>query len=198
MFIKTSKELRYSNLNHPGPYPESPFGNQCRNCIHFAPDSIVDRTLIDSQSMIVAECRRFPPTAAKTDSSETEDHLGAFPLVISNGWCGEFVSISSKRFDDYASGDVDATHFEFAKLIELLSKQPQRTWTAWELTALANDHSLLQSKLGQGTERSQSTRMGVLASRFDGERFTLSEGSNAGFIRVRGGKNTNYRVEIID
>ncbi len=198
MLIKISKELRYSSLNHPGPHPESLLGNQCRNCIHFAPDPFVDRTLIDSQSMIVAECRRFPPTAAKTDSSETEDHLGAFPLVASNDWCGEFVSISSKRFDDFASGVVDATHSEFSKLIELLLKQPRRTWTARELTTLANDHSLLQSKLGQGTERSRTTRMGVLAGRFDGERIRLSEGNNAGFVRVRGGKNTSYRVDIID
>ena len=195
-----------------GPYPESPLGSACGYCIHFATDPFVDRSAIDSESMIVAECRRLPPTKTDTHSLDIEDRLGAFPLVVSNSWCGEFVSIDQlrippfrsadkralvqrrSRFDDCASNEIDATHQEFSRLIKLLAEQTKKGWTSSELTALAKEHSLLQSKLGDGTERSQSTRMGLLAGRYVGETFPLDGNAYAILTRSNDCRCTSYQV----
>ena len=61
---------------------------------------------------------------------------------------------------------MDETRREFSELVAILTAQDNATWTAAELTDLANQHFLLRTELGDGTTRSQSTRMGVLAGRY--------------------------------
>ena len=64
---------------------------------------------------------------------------------------------------DEAAAAMDDTRREFGELVGLLAQHTKGTWTAAELTDLANEHFLLRSELGQGTPRSQCTRLGVLA-----------------------------------
>ncbi len=95
---------------------------------------------------------------------------------------------------DDAASEMDDTRREFEELIDALAHHPQGLWTASQLTDLANQKFLLQSDLGDGTKRSQTTRMGKLAGRFVGETFTLDDETKANFKRSWDGKNTHYQV----
>ena len=97
---------------------------------------------------------------------------------------------------DDAASEMDDTRREFEELIEVMVENQKGTWSASELTDLANEKLLLQSDLGAGTTRSQTTRMGKLAGRFVDERFRLEDGSYAVFKRVQGGRHTDYRVSL--
>ena len=97
---------------------------------------------------------------------------------------------------DDAASEMDDTRREFEELIEALVENQKGTWSASELTDLANEKLLLQSDLGTGTARSQTTRMGKLAGRFVNERFRLDDGSWAVFKRVQGARYTEYRVSL--
>ncbi len=93
-----------------------------------------------------------------------------------------------------AASEMDETRRQFEELISLLADHPQGIWTASELTDLANRNFLLQAELGDGTPRSQTTRMGKLAGRFVNERFKLSEDTFARFKRSYDGQYTKYEV----
>ncbi len=93
-----------------------------------------------------------------------------------------------------AASEMDDTRREFEELVTALAKHPQGIWSSSELTDLANKHFVLQSELGDGTPRSQTTRMGKLAGRFVGERFSLDDGTYAVFKRISGGRHTQYQV----
>jgi len=85
--------LKLTSLNHPGPYPDAPNNQYCSECKYFAPDPFVDRALLVPEDLIAGECRRFPPIASiKPVVVESDDLQRVFPIVISNDWCGEFVS----------------------------------------------------------------------------------------------------------
>jgi hypothetical protein len=91
---------------------------------------------------------------------------------------------------------MDETRREFEELIAALVKHSQGNWTSSELTDLANKNFVLQAELGDGTPRSQSTRMGKLAGRFVNERFKLEDGSYAVFKRFFNGQCNQYQVFI--
>ncbi len=93
-----------------------------------------------------------------------------------------------------AASEMDDTRREFEELVTALAKHPQGIWSSSELTDLANKNFVLQSELGDGTPRSQTTRMGKLAGRFVGERFSLDDGTYAVFKRISGGRHTQYQV----
>jgi hypothetical protein len=93
-----------------------------------------------------------------------------------------------------AASEMDDTRREFEELVTALAKHPQGIWSGSELTDLANKNFVLQSELGDGTPRSQTTRMGKLAGRFVGERFSLDDGTYAVFKRISGGRHTQYQV----
>lgn len=95
---------------------------------------------------------------------------------------------------DEAACEMDDTRREFEELVTALATHPQGVWSSSELTDLANKHFVLQSELGDGTPRSQTTRMGKLAGRFVGERFSLDDGTYAVFKRISGGRHTQYQV----
>lgn len=97
---------------------------------------------------------------------------------------------------DEAAAAMDDTRREFSELVGLLAQHPKGTWTAAELTDLANEHFLLRSELGQGTPRSQCTRLGVLAGRYVDERFGMDDGSIAIFHRSDIGRKTLYHVSL--
>ncbi len=97
---------------------------------------------------------------------------------------------------DDAASEMDETRREFEELITTLAKHPQGIWSSSELTDLANKNFVLQSELGDGTPRSQTTRMGKLAGRFVGERFKLDDGSYAVFKRIFNGQYNQYQVFI--
>ncbi len=99
---------------------------------------------------------------------------------------------------DEAAAAMDDTQREFSELVGLLAQLPKGTWTAAELTDLANEHFLLRSELGQGTPRSQCTRLGVLAGRYVDERFGMDDGSIAIFHRSDIGRKTLYHVGVGD
>jgi hypothetical protein len=95
---------------------------------------------------------------------------------------------------DDASSEMDETRRQFEELIALLAEHPQGLWTASELTDLANRNFLLQAELGDGTARSQTTRMGKLCGRFVDERIKISEDKYARFRRSNDGQYTKYQV----
>jgi hypothetical protein len=97
---------------------------------------------------------------------------------------------------DDAASEMDETRREFEELIAALVKHSQGNWTSSELTDLANKNFVLQAELGDGTPRSQSTRMGKLAGRFVNERFKLEDGSYAVFKRFFNGQCNQYQVFI--
>lgn len=93
-----------------------------------------------------------------------------------------------------AASEMDETRRQFEDLIALLADHPQGIWTASELTDFANRNFVLQAELGDGTPRSQTTRMGKLVGRFVDERFKLSEDTYAKFKRSYDGQYTKYQV----
>ena len=97
---------------------------------------------------------------------------------------------------DDAANQLDDTRREFAELIGVLADHQQGTWTAAELTKLSTEHKLLESELGNGSPRSQATRMGFLVGRFIAERFELPDGRIATFHRGEDRKGNVYRVGI--
>jgi hypothetical protein len=109
--------------------------------------------------------------------------------------CGEPDFLSNA---EEASTQLDDTRREFADLVAILADHPQGIWTAAELTELCAKHEVLQDERGEGSSRSQATRMGVIAGRYVGERFELSGERSAVFHRSENSKGKLYRVEVIE
>ena len=97
---------------------------------------------------------------------------------------------------DEAASLLDETRREFAELIGVLADHPQGVWTASELVEQCGKHGLLAADLGDGSSRSQATKMGTLAGRFVTERFPLDDGRWAVFHRSEGRKGKEYRVSV--
>ena len=93
---------------------------------------------------------------------------------------------------------LDDTRREFAELVSVMADHPQGLWTATELTDLASRHGLLKLELGEGSVRSQATRVGVIAGRFVAERFELTGGRTAIFRRSEDRNGKLYRVEVVE
>ncbi len=99
---------------------------------------------------------------------------------------------------DEAASAMDETRREFTELVGVLVDHPQGVWTAAELTDLAAQHFLLRTELGEGSPRSQTTKLGVLAGRYVDERFDLGEERVAVFRRSDDGRKTLYSVGVIE
>ncbi|QEL20684.1 hypothetical protein [Limnoglobus roseus] len=95
-----------------------------------------------------------------------------------------------------AAATLDATRQDFEALVDLLADEPQGTWTAGELVAYCRRHDLLGEDLGDGSARSQSTRMGCLAGRYVGERFPHRSGGVLVFRRSTDRNGATYRVSF--
>ena len=93
---------------------------------------------------------------------------------------------------------LDETRREFAELVTVLVEHPQGTWAPSELAGLCSQHGLLKVDLGEGSPRSLATKMGTLAGRFVGERFSLTDGREATFHRDLVRKGNAYRVSVRD
>jgi hypothetical protein len=106
--------------------------------------------------------------------------------------CGELGFLENT---EEAAASMDKTRIEFSDLVAILSAKDSAGWTAAELAELANSHSLLRTELAGGTERSQSTRMGVLAGRYVDEEFKLGEDTVVTFRRSNDRGKSLYRVE---
>ena len=79
-----------------------------------------------------------------------------------------------------------------------MADHPRGVWTGGDLADLAVKSSLLTGELGEGSDRSKSTRMGKLTGRFVAERFTLTDRREIVFHRSPGRKGQEYRVQILD
>lgn len=99
---------------------------------------------------------------------------------------------------DEAATLLDDTKREFAELVAIMADHSQGIWTAAELVDLCANQTLLQSELGDGSARSQSTRLGVIAGRYVAERFELPDQRMVIFHRSEDRKGKIYRVEIED
>ncbi|GIW97574.1 MAG: hypothetical protein KatS3mg111_0907 [Pirellulaceae bacterium] len=99
---------------------------------------------------------------------------------------------------DEAATAMDETRREFTELVIALADHPQGIWTAAELTDLAADRFLLRTELGDGSRRSQTTRMGVLAGRYVDEQFDLGDERVAIFRRSDEGRKTLYSVGVVE
>jgi hypothetical protein len=97
-----------------------------------------------------------------------------------------------------AAEQMDAARREFGELVEAMSRSDQYVWTSADLARLANQNGLLGWELGDGSARSQSTRMGILATRYVAERFELDGSAIATFRRREGRKNMEYFIEVDD
>jgi hypothetical protein len=97
-----------------------------------------------------------------------------------------------------AARDLDDTRRDFAELVAILADHPQGIWTAAELSELASKHTLLGEQLGEGSARSRSTRMGILAGRYVAEAFPISGGREATFHKADARNGVNYSVYITE
>ncbi|MDB5388878.1 MAG: hypothetical protein JWM11_4524, partial [Planctomycetaceae bacterium] len=85
---------------------------------------------------------------------------------------------------DEAATLLDETRREFGELVEVLANHSQGNWTASELVDLCRRVGLMNADPGDGSSRSLSTKMGTLAGRYVGSRFTLADGREATFLRT--------------
>lgn len=97
---------------------------------------------------------------------------------------------------DEAATTLDETRREFTELVASLVEHPQGIWTAAELVEHCGREGLLKEELGEGSTRSKSTRLGVIAGRYVGERFSLSDGRAATFHRSKNRNGALYRVGV--
>ena len=97
-----------------------------------------------------------------------------------------------------AAAELDDTRREFADLVSVLADHPQGLWTATELAALVSQHGLFRSEFKDLSERSVSTRLGILAGRYVGVRFPLSRTRSAVFHRADDRKVSTHRVAVGD
>lgn len=96
-----------------------------------------------------------------------------------------------------AAEQMDAARREFGELVEAISCSEQYYFTSADLVHLAEQKSVLKSELGDGSARSKSTRMGILATRYVAERFELEGSAVATFRRREGRKNKEHFVEVV-
>ncbi len=97
-----------------------------------------------------------------------------------------------------AAAGLDDTRREFAELVSVMVEHPQGNWTAADMSELAHSHSILSDQLGDGSTRSRSTRMGILAGRFVGESFPLTGDREATFRKADGRNGNLYVVYVAD
>lgn len=97
-----------------------------------------------------------------------------------------------------AASMLDETRRDFAELVAILADHAQGIWTAAELAELSRSHCLLRADLGEGSPRSLSTKMGVIAGRFVDQHFAVDAERSAKFTRQDGRKGKTYQVFIAD
>jgi hypothetical protein len=97
-----------------------------------------------------------------------------------------------------AARDLDDTRRDFSELVAILADHPQGVWTAAELSELAIKHALLSEQLGEGSARSRSTRMGILAGRYVADAFPLSRGREATFHKADSRNGVIYSVYLTE
>lgn len=97
---------------------------------------------------------------------------------------------------DEVASTLDEGHLEFSELVEALAQHPQGIWTSSELVEFCRNRKLLTFGLGEGTPRSQSTKFGTLASRFQSESFILDDVRTATFHKTTGRKGSLYQVLV--
>jgi hypothetical protein len=93
-----------------------------------------------------------------------------------------------------AAADLDETKRDFGELVELMFEHPQGIWTPKELVEFCATHNVLADMLGNGSERSRTTKFGIIASRFVGERFGVSDDVSVTFECQSHRKGQHYRV----
>ncbi len=97
-----------------------------------------------------------------------------------------------------AAEQMDSARREFGELVEAMANHPQGSWTCAELVGLADKHGLLRAELGDGSQRSKATKIGVLATRYVGVRFEV-EGSALATFHKRSDRNGSlYSVGVAD
>jgi hypothetical protein len=97
---------------------------------------------------------------------------------------------------DQVASDLDNTRQDFAALVERMVIHTAKFWTSNQLVELARTNSLLLSDLGDGSPRSQSTRMGLVCGRYVGETFRMPGGSEVTFRTRECRDGRLYHVEF--
>jgi hypothetical protein len=97
---------------------------------------------------------------------------------------------------DTAAEEMDESRRDFAALIAVIADLPRMERTAGDLATIALSNGLLQSALGDGSQRGHATRMGILASRFIGDPFPLPDDQFAILRRIDGRDGSVYSVEV--
>lgn len=101
---------------------------------------------------------------------------------------------------DEAAVQLDEDRKDFSELASILAVRTKPFWTPTELAELCNEHGLLKAKLGEGSPRSRSTKMGNLASQFINEPIPLPDSDTkiATFKLKPDRKGNTYMVGISD
>lgn len=97
---------------------------------------------------------------------------------------------------DEAAVALDETRREFAELVAVLARNPRGTWRALELAKQATKHRLLQDEIGDGSDHSKASKMGMIAGRYLEERFPLECGTLAYIERDEDRNGKFYRIGI--
>lgn len=107
--------------------------------------------------------------------------------------CGEPDFLSNA---EQSAAQLDVSRRQFIELLDLLTDKPKFTWSAKELAQLAAGQGLLKEELGEEGDRSQATRMGILAGRYVDERFQLPDGREVMFVQSDGRKGVVYGLKL--
>ena len=97
-----------------------------------------------------------------------------------------------------AAAELDDTRREFAYLVGVMAEHPQGFWTPAQLAELAESQQLFAAEFGDASPHARATRIGRLVGRFVNERFPLTEGRQARFLREEQRKGMVYKVAITD
>jgi hypothetical protein len=93
-----------------------------------------------------------------------------------------------------ASTSFDETRRDFDVLVQEMASKEQSDWLPKDLVKLCDRHGLLTNDLGEGSARSQATKMGVIAGRFLNDPFYLGNGTTVKLTRVEARKGNAYRL----
>jgi hypothetical protein len=97
-----------------------------------------------------------------------------------------------------AAESLDDVRRDFVYLVAALADHPQGVWTPAELVDLAEHHKLFADEFRDLAARAKSTRIGLIAGRYVGERFPLGDERIAEFRRREERKGNVYFVNIPD
>jgi hypothetical protein len=94
------------------------------------------------------------------------------------------------------AAEVDETRRDFGELVAIMADDPKGWWTPADLVERAVRERLFEADFKDRSLRSQVTRFGLIATRYDNETFPLAGTSTATFLKREERKGAVYLVSV--